>query len=125
MNGLRFFTHNEPDAVRFELAGPLCGADVESLHQAWQREALHDALRAVVVDITFITETDQHGRALLTVMHRFGAQIVAGSPESSAIAQPIVNQAIKAATPKPRWFRRLSRFLVEDRHPGFGDWKEA
>jgi hypothetical protein len=68
MNGLRFFTHNESDAVRFELAGPLCGADVESLHQAWQREALHDALRAVVVDITFITETDQHGRALLTVI---------------------------------------------------------
>jgi hypothetical protein len=81
MNGLRFFIHDDADAVRFELAGTLGGVDVETVHQAWQREAFTDALRPVIVDITFITEADQHGRALLVLIHRFGAQIIAKSPE--------------------------------------------
>jgi hypothetical protein len=51
--------------------------ETETVHQAWQREAFTDALRPVIVGITFITEADQHGRALLVLMHRFGAQIIA------------------------------------------------
>jgi outer membrane protein TolC len=120
MNGLRFFTHNDPDAVRFELAGALTGPDVESLHQAWQREALTGALRRVVVDLTFVTEADRYGRALLTVMHRFGAHIIADSPESWAIAQPIVTEPIKTRMGKPGWFRGIVRFLVQDRRPSGG-----
>jgi outer membrane protein TolC len=117
MSGLRFFTHNEPDAVRFEIAGRLSGTDVESLHQAWQREALTDALRPVIVDITFITEADQQGRALLTVMHRFGAQVIADSPESWAIARPIVTEEIQTTISKLGWLSRLIRFLGEERRP--------
>jgi hypothetical protein len=117
MDGLRFFTHSDPNAVRFELAGALNGSDVESLHQAWQREAPNDVLRHVVVDITFITEADQHGRALLTVMHQFGAQVIADSPESWAIAQPIVIEPIQATISKTSWIRRLIPFLAEERRP--------
>lgn len=147
MNGLRFFTHNDHEAVRFELAGKLAGEDVESLHQAWQREALTDELKPVIVDITFITEADQYGRALLAIMHRFGAQLIADSLASSAIAHPIVTEQSETTISKPGWFRRLIRLLTEDRrrsyparaemisltsrriesfeYPGFGDLKEA
>jgi hypothetical protein len=115
MDGLQFFVHNDSDAVRVELAGSLRGADVETVHQAWQMAALTDGLKPVIVDITFITDTDECGRALLVVMRRFGARIVAQSPESSAIAQPIVTKAIKIAGSMPRWFHRLMTFLLEER----------
>jgi hypothetical protein len=119
MNGLRFFRHNDPDAVRFELAGTLGGVDVESLYQAWQKEALVAELKTVIVDITFITEADQQGRALLAIMHRFGAQVIANSPESSAIAQPIVTEPIDTTTSKPGWFRRFIGLLMEDRRSSY------
>jgi hypothetical protein len=112
MNGLRFFIHNDADAVRFELAGSLGGVDVETVYQAWEREAWNDPLKPVIVNITFITEADQHGRALLVIMHRFGAQIIAKSSESSAIMTELVG----AAVAKHGWFRRLARFLRNDRH---------
>ncbi len=117
MDGLQFFIHNDPDAVRIEVAGKLGGADVETLHQAWQREAFTDEVKPVVVDITFVTGADQYGRALMIMMHRFGTQIIADSPESAAIAQPIVTEPIERALPKPTWFTKLLRFLLEDRRP--------
>jgi len=115
MNGLQFFVHDDPDAVRVELAGSLRGADVETVHHAWQGVAFTNALKPVIVDITFITHADEHGRALLIVMHQSGARIVAQSPESSAIAQPIVIQPIEAHEPRPGWFHRLTMFLLEER----------
>jgi hypothetical protein len=116
MNGLQFFVHDDPDAVRVELAGSLRGADVETVHQAWQRAALTmDALRPVIVDITFITDADDHGRALLVVMYRFGVRIIAQSPESSAIAQPIVSKPIQTDGSRPGWFHRLITFLMKER----------
>ena len=116
MNGLRFFIHNDADAVRFELAGSLSGVDVEAVYQAWQREAFTDALRPVIADITSITEADQHGRALLVLMHRFGAQIIANSHESFAIAQPIVTEPLGVEVSEAGWFGRLIGFFREHRH---------
>jgi hypothetical protein len=129
MNGLQCFVHNDPDAVRVELAGSLRGADVETVRRAWQRAILlsaraegravgSDALKPVIVDITFITHADEHGRALLIVMHQSGTQIVAQSPESSAIVQPIAIQPIEPHDPKPGWFHRLTMFLLEERPAG-------
>ena len=54
------FIHSDADAVRFELVGTLGGVDVETVHQAWQREAFTDALRPVIADITSVTEADQY-----------------------------------------------------------------
>jgi hypothetical protein len=115
MSSLQFFVHNDADGVRFKLAGSLSGVDVERVYQLWQREAFTDALRPVILDITFVTEADQHGRALLLIMHRFGARIIAKSPESSAIAQPIVTGLV-APVAKPGWFNKVVRFFWNDRH---------
>ena len=118
MNGLQFFVHNDPDAVRMELAGSLRGADVETVYQAWQKAALTDALKRLIVDITFITDADERGRALLAIMHRFGTGIISHSPESSAIAQPIVTEPIEISSSKPCWLNRLIMFLLEHRSGG-------
>ena len=111
MSELRFLIHNDADAVRFELAGTLSGVDVERVYQVWQREAFNDALKSVIVDITPVTDADQHGRALLLIMHRFGAQIVAKTPESWMIAQTVV--AAGSAVSKQSWFERLVGYFRE------------
>jgi hypothetical protein len=115
MNGFQFFVHSDSDAVRIELAGSLRSADTETLHHAWQRAALkEDAVKPVIVDITFVREADEQGRALLIAMHQAGVRIVAQSPESSAIARPIVIQPTETHDPKPGWFHRLTMFLLEE-----------
>jgi hypothetical protein len=116
MNELRFSVRNDADAVRIDLAGSLDGVDVETVYQAWQRDAWDDPLKPVIVDITLITEADGHGRALLVIMHRFGAQIIANSRESSAIAQTLTAEPVKSATSKPGWFARLIKIFLDDRN---------
>jgi outer membrane protein TolC len=118
MSGLQFVRHNDDDAVRFELAGKLGGADVEAVHQAWQSVALAEGMKPVTADISYVTEADQHGRALLAVMDRFGTRIIADSPESLAIVQPIIGELAQPAVSRPSWFRRLMSFLLEDRSTG-------
>ena len=119
MSGFQFFVHSDPDAVRIELAGSLRAADAETLRHAWQRAALRDdPVKPVVVDITFVRDADEQGRALLIAMHRSGVRIVAQSPEASAIARPIVIQPIETHDPKPGWFHRLTMFLLEERPAG-------
>jgi hypothetical protein len=113
VTGLQFFVHSDPDAVRVELAGSVRGANVETVRHAWESTAFTDTLKPVIVDITFITDVDEQGRALLSVMHRSGARIIAQSPESSVIAQPIMAEPVEDDGSKPGWFRRLIAFLTE------------
>jgi hypothetical protein len=105
---LQFYLHHDPDALRMELSGSLSGADVESVFHAWHIEIDRDPFRPFIADISFVTEADEYGLALLTIWHRSGAQIVARSDEARAIAEPILRQPIERAAPKRRWFRRLS-----------------
>ena len=111
MSELRFSIKDDMGAVRIELAGSLAGMDVETVYQTWQRDTWDDPLKPVIVDITLLTEADEHGRALLVVMHRFGAQIVAKSPASSAIAQLCLTEPVS----NRGWFSRLVRFFRDGR----------
>ena len=120
MSELRVRIQNEPEAVRFELEGRLGGADVEAVHEVWQREAFVDARTSVIVDITFISEADHYGRALLVLMHRFGAQIVAKTPESYAIVRRIVEETLESPVSKPGWLDRFIGFFLNHRNiPAF------
>ena len=115
MNRLRFSIHNDSEAVTIELGGSLTGADVETVYQAWQREAWTETFKPVILDITSVTEADKYGRALLVMIYRFGGEIVANSPESSAIALPLFAEPIKAAS-TVGWLGRLMQFFLKGRH---------
>ena len=115
MNRLRFSIHSESEAVRIELGGSLTGADVEMVYQAWQKEAWTEPFKHLILDITSVTEADKHGRALLVMIDRFGGEIVANSPESSAMALPLFAERIKAAS-RVGWLGKLMRFLIKGRH---------
>jgi hypothetical protein len=104
MNELRFSIRNVMDAVRIELAGNLEGVEVEMVYQAWQRDAWDDPLKRVIIDITLITEVDEHGRALLVIMHHSALRSSPNSHESSAIAQTLITEPVEPAASKPGWF---------------------
>ena len=103
MSSLRFSVHHDTEAVRIELGGSLTGADVETIYQAWQREAWPEPFKPVIPDTTSSTEADKHGRALLVLIYRFGAGVVAKSAESSAIPLPLLAEPTKAAS-RVGWF---------------------
>jgi hypothetical protein len=114
VNKLQFFIHNDSDALRIELAGSLSGPDVESVLHAWRKEISTDSRRPVVADISYIADADKQGRALLAMWHRSGARILARSPQSWALAKPIVSEPVEAVAPKRGWLRRLIDSLARD-----------
>jgi len=115
MNGLRFSMHNDTEAVRIELAGSLTGADVETVYQAWQSAFSTEPFKPVILDITSVTEADKHGQALLVIINRFGGEIIAGSPESSALALRLFAEPRPAAS-RIGWLGRLIQLFLQGRH---------
>ena len=109
---LQYYIHDQPDSLRLELAGSLSGKGVENIRDAWQTALSVIDNRPVIVDVTFVTETDDGGRGLLELWHRSGAQILAASRESRAIVQPIVSEPVPAPAMRPGWLRRLRAFLL-------------
>jgi hypothetical protein len=108
---LQFFIHKDSDALRIELAGSLSGPDIESLIDAWQGAVSTDSRRPAIADISYATDADEDGRALLMRWHRSGVRIIARSPQtwaartpqSWALVQPLVSEPVDVAHPRRRW----------------------
>ena len=86
---LQYYLHDDFDAFRFELAGSLSGAGVESLYHAWRTALSVIKDRIIIIDITFVGKADESGRSLLRLWRKKGARIIARSPESRALAAAI------------------------------------
>ena len=94
---LQYFMHEGPSAFRFELAGDL---DDEGAHRLQQdRRAASSVIgdRALIVDMTFVTGAEQEGRTLLARWYAEGAQLVAKSKASRALAEAIVGEPLREA----------------------------
>ena len=104
---LEYYLHDEWDAFRFELAGSLNGDGVQSVYHAWNTALSITGDRPVIFDITFVVEADESGRALLRLWHQSGARIIAASPESRALAEPIIGETLPAQPVKQGWLQRL------------------
>ena len=105
---LQYYLHDDWDAFRIELSGPLSGQGARSVYQAWRTAISAAAARRLIIDITHVGEADKLGRALLRLWHRHGARIVAGSPESLALVESIAGETSPQAPAKPRFFECLS-----------------
>ncbi len=84
--------HDGPDAFSFELAGNLAGASVRELEQAESTAASTVNGRKVIVDLSYITEVDTAGRALLRRWYDDGAQLVAELPQGRKIVASITGE---------------------------------
>jgi hypothetical protein len=107
---LQYFIHDDMDAFRLELAGSLNGDAAHSVYQAWRTALSTVGERALIADITFLTDADEGGRGLLHLWHRQGVRIKAATADSLALAESILGDPfpIAASTPGVGWFRRLT-----------------
>jgi hypothetical protein len=97
---LGYYLHDEWDAFRLELVGSLSGDGAQSVYQAWRTALSIVGDRPVIFDISFVVEADERGRALRLLWHQNGARIIAASPESRALAEPILCDALPAPPAK-------------------------
>lgn len=104
---LQYYIHDESDAFRLELSGSLSGEGAQSVYQAWRTALSILGSRPVIVDITFVADADQRGRALLQLWHRRGARIIAASEQSRKLGESIVGEALPAIPVQAGWLARL------------------
>jgi hypothetical protein len=91
---LRYYMHDGPSAFRFELAGDLNNEAARELDQAWRTASSMIGDRALVVDMTFVTGAEKDGRSLLARWYADGAQLIARSKVSRALAEAIVGEPL-------------------------------
>jgi hypothetical protein len=91
---LQYYMHDGPSAFRFELAGDLNNEAARDLDQAWRTVSSVIGDRALVVDMTFVTGAEKDGRSLLARWYAEGAQLIARSKVSRALAEAIVGKPL-------------------------------
>lgn len=91
---LQYYMHDGPSAFRFELAGNLNNEAARDLDQAWRTASSMIGDRALVVDMTFVTGAEREGRSLLARWYAEGAQLIARSKVSRALAEAIVGSPL-------------------------------
>jgi len=91
---LQYYMHDGPSAFRFELAGDLNNEAARDLDQAWRTASSMVGDRALVVDMTFVTGAEKDGRSLLARWYAEGAQLIARSKVSRALAEAIVGKPL-------------------------------
>ena len=109
--GLQYYIYDESDGLRFELAGSLSKGGAQSVYQAWQTALSILGDRTTIIDISFVSDADAYGSALLALWHRNGARIIAASPQSRALAEPLIGEAVPAPLPSKSWFQRLKAMI--------------
>src|SRR5947207_14549291 len=91
---LQYYMHDGPSAFRFELAGNLNNEAARDLDQAWHTASAVIGERALVVDMTFVTGAEGDGRSLLARWYAEGAQLIARSKVSRALAEAILGEPL-------------------------------
>ena len=91
---LQYYMHDGHSAFRFELAGDLNNEAARDLDQAWRTASSMIGDRALVVDMTFVTGAETDGRSLLARWYAEGAQLIARSKASRALAEAIVGEPL-------------------------------
>lgn len=101
---LRYFIHDDFDAFRMEISGSLVGPAAQKAFEDWQTARFLARRARRVVDISYVTEADEDGKAVLRAWQEQKAQIVASTPASRAIANSIAHACSSALSPPDaRW----------------------
>jgi ABC-type transporter Mla MlaB component len=88
----RYYMHDGPRAISFELAGHLSDSAARELEQA-RRTAASTALgRLLIVELSYVTGVDAEGRAMLRSWRTDGAQFIAKAPLGRTILESITQE---------------------------------
>jgi hypothetical protein len=91
-NMTRYYMYEGPTAFRFELAGDLDASDAASLAQDWHTACCRVGHRALIIDVTFVTEIDEAVRSLFGLWHAGGAEFAAGTRSSRELVESITGR---------------------------------
>ena len=109
---MNIYQHDGADAFQFVLSGELSGAAVQELRWRWETASSILNGKELTVDISGITDADDFGRALLSLMQESGARFTASSaPASEDLARRFgLPAADRRSEPIRTWsLRRLVR----------------
>jgi hypothetical protein len=108
---LRYFVHEDFDALRMEIAGSLVGRAAQKAYESWRSAFFLTRRARLVEDITHVTEADEDGMAVLKAWHGQAARIVASSKVSRKIADSILRASVPQPSARTTIFGRLASFL--------------
>jgi hypothetical protein len=111
---LQYYMHDGPTAIRIELAGKLDDESARRLERDWLAASSAIGNRRLIIDITFVTCVGEQGHVLLARWHRGGAQFVANSKASLALAEVILGAplAVDGATASDRTWWPVRNFAA-------------
>lgn len=92
---LRITLENDPQWVKFKLAGKLAGAWVDELEQAWRSFLGATSKKPVTVDLSQVTFIDNHGKKLLGEMFEQGAEFRAAHLMTKYIVEEITQNGTR------------------------------
>jgi anti-anti-sigma regulatory factor len=87
---LRSRSRGNTTAVVLRLEGSLGAARVDELLECWHRAREESGGRVIQIELTDVCFVDAAGKALLSEMHRAGAEIVAHGPLTTVIRDEII-----------------------------------
>ena len=107
---LRYFIHNDWDALRMELSGRLVGRAAREAYESLRNASFLPRRLPVVIDISYVAEADAAGLAVLRRWREQDGRILAATLASRAIAEPILSAPIARSLPRPAFLTRLFVF---------------
>jgi hypothetical protein len=110
-DSLRYFIHDDFDAFRIEISGSLLGRAAQKAYEAWRSASLLSRRARLVVDISYVTEADEHGKTVLRTWQEQKARIVASSPASRAIADSVLDAPVPLPSPRRTLVSPLGSFF--------------
>lgn len=90
----RYYLHDGPDAIGFELSGHLSEGAARELEQARRTASSTASGRSLIVDLSYVTGADAAGLAMLRGWYADGAQLIAKSLPGRTVLESITHQTL-------------------------------
>lgn len=88
---MKITTESDDKVITVILAGQLTKEWVKELLLYWHETLVPEKARQRCIDLTGVTFIDDAGKALLTLLYRDGAQLMANGLMTKAIVEEITN----------------------------------
>ena len=86
---LKITHHNEDGVTTFKLEGKLSGEWMHELKSCWEQALLASEGKAIRIDLASVAWVSDEGKALLSAMHRHGAELLAANLLTAGIVAEI------------------------------------
>lgn len=90
---LRITEQHDADVVIFKLAGALAGDWAIELERCWRYATGSNEASRIIIDLAEVTFVDEIGKALLSLMVKGGAELVAHDILMKSIAEEIAQES--------------------------------